>query len=205
MACRDENGTPEGVDWARVNKREMGEPPNIERIPVPLLCMQCASPACVDACEFDAMKIGAGGIVAVDEESCTGCAMCGPACPYEAIYFAGEYDESANQGLMNDQEQDMYTRWRKRFAEGTATKCDFCRHRLAKGREPACVAICPVNAHVFGDLNDPRDEVAKLTQKPGTQALHPEWNTAPKVFYFPPAGMTVKDVAALAIFTTAKK
>lgn len=36
--------------------------------------------SCVRACGFDAMKIE-NGIVVIDDEKCTGCAMCLPACP----------------------------------------------------------------------------------------------------------------------------
>ena len=197
LACRDEHGTPAGVTWARVLKREVGTPPDTARIPLPLLCMQCAQPSCVSACAFGAMKMGDGGIVAVDEGACTGCGLCGPACPYDAVYFADGFDAAADQKLMNEREQAQRAPWLRRFAQGTATKCDFCRHRIRAGRPPACVAICPVKAHLFGDLDDPGSEVARLVRKPGTAQLHSEWGTAPKVFYVPPEGMTVSEVMAL--------
>ncbi len=36
---------------------------------------------CVRVCPFDALHLGPDGIVMVDSEKCTGCALCVPACP----------------------------------------------------------------------------------------------------------------------------
>jgi len=36
---------------------------------------------CVRVCPFDALHLGADGIVEVDTEACTGCGLCLPACP----------------------------------------------------------------------------------------------------------------------------
>lgn len=47
-------------------------------------CMGLGS--CVRACSFDAMRIE-NGIVVIDDEKCTGCGMCVPACPKNLIHF----------------------------------------------------------------------------------------------------------------------
>ena len=64
----------------------------------------------------------------------------------------------------------------------TSTKCTFCKERSSKGQEPFCVAACPAHARIFGDLNDPDSEVAKLVTA-GAQAWQPEAGTEPCVFY----------------------
>ena len=42
--------------------------------------------SCVRACAFDAMKIE-NGIVVIDEEKCTGCTLCVPACPKYLLHM----------------------------------------------------------------------------------------------------------------------
>src|ERR1039457_4643598 len=40
--------------------------------------------------------------------------------------------------------------------DNSAEKCNLCAHRLEVGLEPACVTVCPTEAILGGDLNDPR-------------------------------------------------
>ena len=37
----------------------------------------------------------------------------------------------------------------------TAAKCNFCAHKVEVGLEPPCVTVCPTQAIVAGDLDDP--------------------------------------------------
>ena len=96
----------------------------------PLLCNHCEDPACVNNCPSGAMhKDPATGIVSVNQDVCIACGYCSWVCPYGAP-------------SMNDVDHVM-------------SKCTFCAERVAEGVEPYCVAACPANARVFGDLNDP--------------------------------------------------
>ena len=51
------------------------------------------------------------------------------------------------------------------------------------GLEPACVNVCPTRTLVFGDLSDPRSEVARLLGVSAVQTLKPDRDTLPHVFY----------------------
>jgi Fe-S-cluster-containing dehydrogenase component len=49
--------------------------------------------------------------------------------------------------------------------------------------KPACVDACPPQARIFGDLNDPNQEVGRLLATSPVQVIKPEMGTYPKVFY----------------------
>jgi molybdopterin-containing oxidoreductase family iron-sulfur binding subunit len=48
---------------------------------------------------------------------------------------------------------------------------------------PACVEVCPVEARVFGDLNDANSPIQRVVKTPGVALLRPELGTSPRVFY----------------------
>jgi Fe-S-cluster-containing dehydrogenase component len=63
-------------------------------------------------------------------------------------------------------------------------KCTFCVHRLDKGLDPACVTTCPVQALLFGDLEDPESPVSRIRNERPYFRLLEEAGTLPSVFYF---------------------
>ncbi len=87
MACKAENATPPGITFARVAFQEVGKFPNMAKIMLPLVCMHCDDPACVDACPTGATQKRQDGIVFIDQDKCIGCKYCMMACPYAARYY----------------------------------------------------------------------------------------------------------------------
>jgi tetrathionate reductase subunit B len=132
---------------------------------VPRLCMQCETSPCTVVCPVGATFRTADGVILVDEERCIGCGYCVVACPYGARYIvpAGERTPTG--------------------VAGVADKCTFCYHRITRGRDPACVEICPVGARKFGDLADPTSEVSTILRDAPTRVLRPELGTRPRVHY----------------------
>ena len=157
VACKSENNVPLGVWRSWVKQVERGKFPNTQRHFLPRLCNHCEEPACVAACPTKASYKREDGIILVREERCIGCKLCMAACPYDARFL------QPDKGIVN--------------------KCTFCEHRVDQGVVPACVNTCQGKARIFGDLNDPTSEVAKLVAREPIQVLKPELGTKPRVFY----------------------
>ncbi|HHI81999.1 MAG TPA: 4Fe-4S dicluster domain-containing protein [Rhizobiales bacterium] len=158
VACKAEFDVPLGATRSWVEYIEKGEYPNVSRHFLPRLCNHCSDPACVPVCPTGATyKRKQDGIVVVDADKCIGCGYCVLACPYNARFI--------NPGT------------------GTADKCDFCLHRVSKGIAPSCVNTCQGKARIFGDMNDPESEVAKLIATEPVTVLRPEMGTEPNVYY----------------------
>src|SRR5436305_5956121 len=51
------------------------------------------------------------------------------------------------------------------------------------GLEPACVTVCPVEAILVGDMNDPDSKVARIASREPVAVRRPEKETLPKLFY----------------------
>lgn len=156
-ACKSENDVPLGVTRTYVKSVDVGIFPQVRRAFQVTRCNQCTDAPCVAACPTEAMFKRDDGIVDFDKDICIGCKACMAACPYDAIFINPE--------------------------DHSAEKCNMCAHRLDIGLEPACVSVCPTEAILVGDLNDPQSKVAKLVQRRPVQVRRPEKETGPGVFY----------------------
>ncbi len=175
-ACTMENHTPFWHNRFRTHIEEQvtGRYPNVGRQFVPRLCMHCEQPPCQDVCPTGATYTTKEGVVKVDQDRCIGCGYCIIACPYGARYpYERDYIKEAKATFGEDIAHQ----------KPHSDKCDFCLHRVRQGMLPACVDTCPLQARIFGDLDDPNSEVAKLVSAGKAKPLRPELGTAPKVFY----------------------
>lgn len=112
--------------------------PRIKIVPalgynVPVRCMHCEKPPCVEVCPTEALVRTPEGPVLLRKEACIGCKGCILACPYGAITLS--------------------------TAEKVVSKCDFCIERTGKGLLPACVEACPTKALKYGRVDDVLREV----------------------------------------------
>ncbi|KLU62363.1 tetrathionate reductase subunit B precursor [Peptococcaceae bacterium CEB3] len=160
LACKQENGTPRDVFFARVLNMETGTFPKVKRSYLPVLCNHCADAPCLRACPNKAIFRRSDGIVLIDQDRCNGTGACVSACPYGNIFLT----PSDEWYFPADSPYEHYAK--ARLEPGKARKCTYCAHRLDQGLEPACVVACPGEARIFGDLEDPE---SKLSQYLRTQ------------------------------------
>jgi molybdopterin-containing oxidoreductase family iron-sulfur binding subunit len=77
-------------------------------------------------------------------------------------------------------------------------KCTYCVQRIQWGKieaekenrvltdgevVTACQAVCPTDAIVFGNINDPNSRVAKLKREERNYSLLADLNTRPRTTY----------------------
>ena len=146
LACKDEyvdnDWTPyskpqpdTGQFWMKVQENVCGTVPKVKMHYLPVLCNHCADPACMRACQDNAIEKRDDGLVLIEPEKCTGCKDCMTACPYGVIYF--------NEELT------------------LAQKCTGCAHLLDNGYKlPRCVESCPTDAITFGEEEELKDLIA---------------------------------------------
>lgn len=158
VACKVNNELPVDMIYNPVTTvGPTGVFPHLHMVHVPLLCMHCDNPPCVDACPTKASQRRDDGIVFVDDNKCVGCKACVLACPYGARIPNPE--------------------------TGSVQKCDFCKDRVDQGLLPYCVLTCHQKARTFGDLDDPSSEVYKLVHGEHVVRLLAELDTEPHAFY----------------------
>lgn len=62
-------------------------------------------------------------------------------------------------------------------------KCTFCYHRVLNGLQPACVEVCPAQARIFGDQEDPNSKISQILKAEKSFRLKEEAGTKPNVHY----------------------
>lgn len=190
-SCRHANATPPGVQWRRVLDIESGTYPDVRRTFMPVGCMHCEDPPCMEVCPSTATRKRDDGIVTIDYDLCIGCAHCSTACPYQARYKYTEQDFAyGDEGPVASEEQRM-----DKSRIGVSNKCTFCVDKIdagtAKGltpgvdpdATPACVNSCIANALHFGDIDDPHSNVSKLVKENEHFRMHEELGTGPGFYY----------------------
>ena len=202
VACKAENNvvhsdpvqeeTFRAISWMSVLTVMEGEYPDVKERYFPRPCMHCENPPCVKVCPVGATYKNPEGIVAQVYTRCIGCRYCTNNCPYTLKYF-NYFRPRWTREMKNLLNPDVPKR-----QVGVVEKCTFCHHRLQKAKEdarfekrelreedyvPACVQTCPTGALIFGDLENPKSEVFRLSKISRAFRLLEELGTEPQVFY----------------------
>ncbi|MBM3906569.1 MAG: 4Fe-4S dicluster domain-containing protein [Gemmatimonadetes bacterium] len=156
-ACKTENQVPDGKRrvWVTETEDESATPPRVDFHSQ--RCNHCDNAPCIPVCPTGASKRRPDGIVFVEQKDCIGCEACVEACPYGARFM---------------------------HPDGFASKCTYCAHLVDQGLEPACVASCPVDCMVFGDLDDPKSRLSEMVRTRPHHVLLAEKGTKPRGLYF---------------------
>jgi formate dehydrogenase iron-sulfur subunit len=112
-------------------------------------CMHCQEPTCASVCPVGALHKTATGPVVYDAGKCMGCRYCMMACPFGVPRYE----------------------WKAVLPK--VKKCTMCAPRQAKGLQPACTEVCPVQAGIFGERDDLLKEAEKrLREEPAKYIQH---------------------------------
>jgi formate dehydrogenase iron-sulfur subunit len=148
IACKEANGLPSGDD-TELSATTLNVVEAHSGVFVRKFCMHCQDPTCASVCPVGALRKTAAGPVIYDEDRCMGCRYCMVACPF---------------GI---------PRYEWKVAQPKVKKCTMCAPRQAKGLQPACTEVCPVQAGIFGERESlVREAESRLRQNPAGYVQH---------------------------------
>jgi len=213
IACQSENNIPvvgkdqvirnREMHWLRIDRYFQGPEDHLEDVAVvyqPMMCVHCENAPCEQVCPVGATQHSAEGINEMVYNRCIGTRYCLNNCPYKVRRFnffnyIKQYDSEKNEVIKMVFNPDVTVRGR-----GVMEKCTYCIQRIREARiraknsgpqgriqegevRTACQEACPAGAIHFGNLNDKKSNVSKLTSSQRGYKLLDDQNTQPRTTF----------------------
>jgi molybdopterin-containing oxidoreductase family iron-sulfur binding subunit len=182
------------MQWLRIDQYFAGDQANPEIYNQPMLCQHCELAPCELVCPVAATSHDSEGLNVMTYNRCVGTKYCSNNCPYKVRRFNFlQYSDETTPSLKLGRNPDVTVRSR-----GVMDKCTYCVQRINEARidaeredrriqdgevVTACQQACPMQAIVFGDINDPNAQVTRLKAEPLPYSALPELNTKPRTTY----------------------
>ena len=205
VACQSENNIPvvgkeqvrrgREMHWIRIDRYYAGPPGSPTALNQPVFCMHCEKAPCEVVCPVAATTHSEEGLNEMTYNRCVGTKYCSNNCPYKVrrFNFFEFNDDKKLPSLTAMANPNVSVR-----TLGVMEKCTYCVQRINRARieaekenrrvrdgevKTACQQVCPAEALVFGDLNDPSSKVAALKKEPLDYSLLEGLNTRPRTTY----------------------